>query len=1071
MRNINEFIGIIKGINFDGIINEKEIEFLQSWVDKNRNLTYEPNQIELIKLVDSVLEDHVINDDERELLLRSSEKFLEDLGDDSGKIYELNGIIDGVVCDGKVNEVEVCRLKEWIDLYGNSIRSYKPSADLCKLIDDILEDGVVTEEEQQQLLDMLSDRIRNSQFETKIDYLCKQVNNRKNIGTDLIDILDNETAMHEIHKRAETQLLCALTSNNSYIGDQEIIVVSLVLIAMLKYDGNYYGSVRATYLEVYKLYSEQKVEGLIRSILSRYKKQSDSGSRSRIINVVLENAIVPQQFLSSFFEFVFDIYKMNFDYDLPGDPYEEFKFVFGGLRNNLLSEGDDISINVTQKTYKLIAATKHLITDDDGLHAIIKLCVVIVKLIDKCFWDKEIKLYNPYLRVGFEGWEKQLKDSSRVGYEKRRNSSELRSKWEPKLIFANNNIYLVSPMHKVKAQYDYRDLAVIVTNEGQELYRNNNCDIREIIGGYQVNAEKIEIKNPLGKLTYKLVAGDVTIYESKDKLYRNCVVFNDDGQEINNNTDYEGTAFFCYRACEVEIEKIINKEFYCIGFMLIRNGDAIGIGHDIFNFSSLTKPGIFGKLHKNCFVKKVSDDNNILVFKEVNVVAFEADNTSNKFEIVINGKSYKLSETKYKITSKELISKYVVELDLVKSEIYTIEVNQIVSGKKNRILRESFAYDPDLEFTATRVDGEKCRVIVTSGIIKDRIDAEICVDEFEMDFINFESEGNRYSYFLPFDFGFYKIGEGRWNSASLDLWVEDIPIGSTMTIFDSECDGLLVYTETGTLVEDDIILQDRGFYKQLSIGFLNSYKNNNRHVLLVFTVNGKNKYTMFCYCKCVMEEDKTEILFYDNPKKVIITPIYHGKNRIFFELFDSTGEMIYRSKLLCSGETEVIEKFNSFEEYKINFHEKSKLLMLRKNTLLLQINKIFYAKSDFAGHVFKIDEAYFNQVIQGDFLEKVYHFNKTYVRIDEMIDNGIFKGRIFVKTLRGEWYLNGVNPVAIEVCSEIIDDTMDIYMTNAQFGDGLLLDFKKHGILNSLDHLTAPDIFLYTVSAKGEIKS
>lgn len=49
MKNINELIGIIKGINFDGVINEKEVLRLQSWVDKNRNLAYEKQQMKLIK--------------------------------------------------------------------------------------------------------------------------------------------------------------------------------------------------------------------------------------------------------------------------------------------------------------------------------------------------------------------------------------------------------------------------------------------------------------------------------------------------------------------------------------------------------------------------------------------------------------------------------------------------------------------------------------------------------------------------------------------------------------------------------------------------------------------------------------------------------------------------------------------------------------------------------------------------------------------------------------------------------------------------------------------------------------
>ena len=60
MRNINELVGIVKGIRFDGVINEKEVDCLQLWVDKNRNLVYESKQVEIIRLVDSVLEDRKI---------------------------------------------------------------------------------------------------------------------------------------------------------------------------------------------------------------------------------------------------------------------------------------------------------------------------------------------------------------------------------------------------------------------------------------------------------------------------------------------------------------------------------------------------------------------------------------------------------------------------------------------------------------------------------------------------------------------------------------------------------------------------------------------------------------------------------------------------------------------------------------------------------------------------------------------------------------------------------------------------------------------------------------------------
>lgn len=1039
---------------------------LQTWVDKNRDLAYEPCQVEVIKMIDDILEDHIITKEEREMMVERAELFLKATGDNIANVYELNGIIEGIICDGEVNEAEVYHLKQWMDEYGDDIRNYKSGHELYKAIDDILDDGVVTEQEQSMLLDMLSARISNSQFETKLDYLCKLVKNRKNIGTDLIDILDNNNAMQEIHKRAERQLMNGLSSYSGYIANPEIIVVSLVLIAMLEYDGNYYGNVRNTYINAYRWYSYQKVEGLIRTILGRYKKRNDAGSRSRIINVVLENAIVPQAFLPAFFEFIFDIYKLNFEYDLPEEPYEDFKFVYEGLCNNLLSDGDDISINVTQKTYKLIATTKHLIMRKDGLDAIIKLSILIVTLIDKRFWDKEVRVFNPYLKVGYEGWEKRLKNVYKGGRERRRNASEMHSKWEPKYVMINNLVCLIPPVHKVKAQYDYRNIAVVVINEDVEIYRNNSCDIREIIGGYQVYSEKIVLENPLGKLKYQLVAGEEIIYDSKDKLFRNYIVFNDEGQEVNNNTDFEGTAYFCYKSEEAELQKIVDKDYYCIGYKLIRIGDAIGIGHDVFNFSSMIKPGIFGQLYTNCKIKSDGKDILLPVYKEAKVVVFEANDSKCKFEIVINGKSRKLSDMKHKTTARGGIIKYVVELELESSGIYTVEVNQFNGGKKDRVLKELFACDIGLSYDVEIIDECTRRVMVSSEILNERIDEEIAVDNFSPDFIQFQREGIVFNYYIPFDFGFYKLSDDKWYLASEELWIDDIKMDTILTIYDSKCDGLLVYTENGTLAEDDIAFQDRGYYKQLPVGFLNSYKNGNKYVLLVFTADGRAKYTIPCYNKCVLEEDGTEILFSDSPKNVLITPSFHGKNKVFFEILNTDGELIYRSNPLNSGQTENFDGFNSFEEYTINFYEKAKILQLPKNTLLLQTHKTFYAKQDFVGHVFKINEAHFDPPVNGKL--KDYYFSKAYVYLMEILDDGIFLGEIFVKTMHGKWYLDGINPVEVEMCSDVVDDTMDIYITHE--GDGLLLDFEKHGILNSLDSHTAPDIFLFTISTKGEVQ-
>lgn len=89
MRNINELIGIINGISYDGIINKLEVARLSSWVKKNRNLSYEHKQAHLISLVEQVLEDGIITDEEREMLLENCSQYTAFETDSIAKVYEL----------------------------------------------------------------------------------------------------------------------------------------------------------------------------------------------------------------------------------------------------------------------------------------------------------------------------------------------------------------------------------------------------------------------------------------------------------------------------------------------------------------------------------------------------------------------------------------------------------------------------------------------------------------------------------------------------------------------------------------------------------------------------------------------------------------------------------------------------------------------------------------------------------------------------------------------------------------------------------------------------------------------
>lgn len=107
MDKIEELRGIILGINYDGVINNLEVKELNDWLDKNRSLSLNDEYKTLIRDIEDVLEDGMISDDERSLLLNYADKYKHSIDNISASLNELNGIIEGIVCDSVINDDEV----------------------------------------------------------------------------------------------------------------------------------------------------------------------------------------------------------------------------------------------------------------------------------------------------------------------------------------------------------------------------------------------------------------------------------------------------------------------------------------------------------------------------------------------------------------------------------------------------------------------------------------------------------------------------------------------------------------------------------------------------------------------------------------------------------------------------------------------------------------------------------------------------------------------------------------------------------------------------------------------------
>lgn len=906
--------------------------------------------------------------------------------------------------------------------------------------------------------------IDNSKFEGKIRLLRRLVSEKKNIGIELIDILDDEKAISYIHESSKTILKKMLNSYTGFVTDRkDDVFISLVLIALLHYDSNYYNSIEKIYADLYNQFSEQKIEGTIRSVISLYKNDDSPSGRTRIINTVLKNTIVPQYYLPAFFEFIFDIYKINFECELPDELEEEFQFIYEGLKGSLDTDGDELKLKVTKKSYKLIKSTKMLVSSGN-IDALIKLSIIIVRLADKYYWDLPLTVVNPYLQYGFEKWARTLREKAKDS--KREKTTGIHSRWEPKFILNKDSIFLLTPVHRIKSDYDYRDIIIEVKNGNEIVYYNDSPDIRAIIGGYQIPSINIPIDKPAGMLEYSIKAKHDIIYKSEDKLYRKwIIVFNDEGEEISNNTDYEGNAFFCVSDIELNMNKYYQTESYKLYEKVIRIGDVITQDSNFFNFSTITKPGIFGEEFAEPVYIEKEIGGNLKVYKRITNLVIECDSNINRIEIFINDKIHKLSDYKYKKFDRSGTTRYIIELTIKKAGIYSLLLKLYTKGKVIKKQKFEFVVDRNLKWNVQKIDASYY-CLLNSDLIGTEKEISFIAETYNKKLFEFEKENIKYRYLIPLNIGLYSLDGIIYHETDTYIWCEDIKTDTDIYFIDYRPSQLLIKSSDDKLLENIDLCKDRIGVKA-SIGALITWKSEGDYVDLNFVADNKVYSKIRMYNRCVLDKDTTELLYDESAGELITDIRYWGKGDVRIEVLDGISK-VFASDPIQNKDVLSIPNIKSFKKYCISIIEKKKSLLESSNRELYRFDKSFVAWKDLVDKTFRFNRIYFDQEVKGEFVRKLWYFNNTYLKILEYDKKkNTYSAEIFVRLKsRKIKKFHGINPVNVELCSSNIDGEVELAIDKD--GDGLLLDFDNNTIMNTLFDDKATDIFSYILNI-GEI--
>lgn len=171
-KAIHGLKGILSGVVADKRLNEKEFLFLDTWLKSQHFLAEDKDVVTLLELVGDTLEDGVISPDELRQMRDRIEQILstqDDATDRVGRVDELIGFLTGVASDGVLNDQEIEAMSRWLES-NESIREVWPASVIVNRLSHILEDGVITDEERDDLLVTVNQVTGTNVEETGVSY-------------------------------------------------------------------------------------------------------------------------------------------------------------------------------------------------------------------------------------------------------------------------------------------------------------------------------------------------------------------------------------------------------------------------------------------------------------------------------------------------------------------------------------------------------------------------------------------------------------------------------------------------------------------------------------------------------------------------------------------------------------------------------------------------------------------------------------------------------------------------------------------------------------------------------------
>jgi NAD-dependent DNA ligase len=147
-KAVNSLLGIVEGISADAEINDREIGFLNNWMNEHREFADKHPFNELIPVVRQAIEDRVLSDEERQDIRWLCERLCSNDFFDrvTADIQRLHAMVGAIAADGLVTAEELRGLSNWLADHDH-LKTCWPYDEIDSLVTKVMSDGKIDEEE------------------------------------------------------------------------------------------------------------------------------------------------------------------------------------------------------------------------------------------------------------------------------------------------------------------------------------------------------------------------------------------------------------------------------------------------------------------------------------------------------------------------------------------------------------------------------------------------------------------------------------------------------------------------------------------------------------------------------------------------------------------------------------------------------------------------------------------------------------------------------------------------------------------------------------------------------------